>query len=516
MSERTPDSPADTEVRPLSRVTLSGPDLSTVNLEFEDGARERRADTQQVIVPPFPEEPPVEAEVAPVTSPAEEPFDPALYEAALPVPDPLAAEAFMPVLTPAHFGELLEDLSGELQLVRDEAARAALTSRSRLLRLNVEQYRVNFELARTTLNRVLAETGVGVRTSWARQQEHLNFMNAASSGVERAYEQATEAIEQARAARFEALAQAGVRPDTVTAEDFYTQQALSQLAAEGHAVRPPEQKSGSKRVFNAFAVFSKFFVGLISGVSINLLFNPESRLYLTLIALTAGVMFSVLLLWLVDELSYRAKLAASTPGMSRPVNYVLGIVAVTLLYLGVEGFLNWDGILRTTQEIAANAAQQGQLTDLSTAPDGPVMPEHWSLLVFTLALVGMAAGAALIQGRERARGVLERERLTARVSALKAGGTWHEVARATDLVTYLEAARDRLAPPRDVTSPDHARLNERVLSHWESERDGQVQAVTGALVREARALHETLEEFAAQVQAARFPQRRAGWRGLLG
>ena len=290
MSDLTPDSPGDTEVRPLSRVTLSGPDLSTVNLEFEDGAR--RGDTQQVIVPPFPEEPQDEMEAAP---PAEEPFDPARYEAALPVPDPLAAEAFMAVLTPAHFGELLGDLSGELQLVRDEAARAALTSRSRLLRLNVEQYRVNFELARTTLNRVLAETGVGVRTSWARQQEHLNFMNAASSGVERAYEQATEAIEQARAARFEALAQAGVRPDTVTAEDFYTQQALAQLAAEGHAVRPPEQKSGSKRVFNAFAVFSKFFVGLISGVSINLLFNPESRLYLTLIALTAGVMFSVLL-----------------------------------------------------------------------------------------------------------------------------------------------------------------------------------------------------------------------------
>ncbi|UBV43689.1 hypothetical protein LAJ19_05595 [Deinococcus taeanensis] len=506
------------DLRPLSRVTLSGPDLGTVNMEF--AGEDNRVGPQQVIVPPFPAAgeaaPATAAQTAGMTGVDAEEFDPRVYEPALPKPGPLVAEAFMPVLTPHHFGELLDDLRGELQLVKDESARAALTSRSRLLRLNVEQYRVNFELARTTLNRVLAETGVGVRTSWARQQEHLSFMNAASSGVERAYEQATEAIEQARAQRFEALARAGVRPDTITAEDFYTQQAVAQLAAEGHAVRPPEQKSGSKRVFNAFAVFSKFFVGLISGVSINLLFNPESRLYLTLIALTAGVMFSVLLLWLVDELSYRAKLAGSTPGMSRPASYVTGIVLVTLLYLGVEGYLNWDGILRTTQEIAANAAQQGQLTDLSAAPEERSAPEHWSLLVFTLALVSMAAGAALIQGRERARGVLERERLTARVSVLKAGGAWQEVARATDLVTYLEAARDRLAPPRDVTSPDHARLNERVLGHWEQERDQQVQAVTGALVREARALHETLEEFAAQVQAARFPVRRGGLRGLLG
>ena len=80
MSDRTPDLPNDGEVRPLSRVTLSGPDLSTVNLEFGDEPQGQRGDTQQVIVPPFPEEPPVEAEVAPVTSPAEEPFDPARYE----------------------------------------------------------------------------------------------------------------------------------------------------------------------------------------------------------------------------------------------------------------------------------------------------------------------------------------------------------------------------------------------------------------------------------------------------
>ncbi|WP_232337948.1 hypothetical protein [Deinococcus arboris] len=489
------------EFRPLSRVTLSGPDLGDVNLEF---AEEKAA----APLPTLPK--------APDLVPAPDDFDPRLYEPALPRPDPLAAEGFMPVLTPGHFVTLLDDLRGELQLIPAEAARAALVSRSRLLTLNVEQYRVNYDLARVTLNRVLAETGMGVRGSWARQQEHLAFMNAASSGVERAYEQATAEIEQARADRFEALTRAGVRPDTVTAEDFYTQQAAAQLAAEGHTVRPPEQKSGSKRVFNGFAVFSKFFVGIISGVSINLLFNPESRLYLTLIALTAGVMFSVLLLWLVDELAYRAKLAPSTPGMARPSAYLAGIAAVVVLYLGVEGYLNWDGILRTTQEIAANAAQQGQLTDLSAAPEDTGFTPHWSLLVFTLALVGMAAGAALIQGRERARTVLERERLGARVALLRGQGAWQEAARAADRVAYLEDARDRLAPPRDVTSPDHARLNERVLSHWEQERDTQVQDVTAALIREARALQETLEEFAAQVQAARFPAPRRGLGRLLG
>ncbi len=435
-------------------------------------------------------------------------FDLASYGAALPRPEALSAEQFLPVLTPAHFAELLDDLRGELQLVPDEAARSALTSRARILRLNVEQYRINFETARVTVNRVLAETGVGVRGSWARQQDHLNFMNAASGDVEREYLRATEEIERARQQRFEALTSSGVPVDVDSAEAFYQEQALAELAREGHALRPPEGRSGSKKVFNAFAVFSKFFVGIISGVSINLLFNPESRLYMTIIALTAGIMFSVLLLWLVDELAYRAKLAARTPGMARPGAYIGGILAVTALYLGVEGYLNWDGILRVTQQIAANAAQQGQLTDLNALPDTPTEPQHWSLLVFTLALVSMAAGAALIQGRERARALLERERLAAKVADLKADGKLAAVARAADHVSYLEMARDRLAPPRDVTSPEHARLNERVLNHWEQEREGQIQSVAAELVREARAVQDALEAFAQDLTGARHPQER--------
>ncbi|EYB69291.1 hypothetical protein DEIPH_ctg009orf0036 [Deinococcus phoenicis] len=432
------------------------------------------------------------------------------YEAALPHPGPLTAEQFMPVLPPDDFAAFLEELTRELPLVQDDAARAALNTRARVLRLNLEQYRVNHGVARATLTRVLAETGAGVRETWARQDAHLRFMNAASGGVERDYTRATGQIEEARRERFGVLTLHGARPDTQSAESFYQQQALSDLAREGHPLRPPEEQTGSKRVFNAFAVFSKFFVGVISGVSINLLFNPESRLYLTVIALTAGVMFSVLLLWLVDELAYRARLAQSTPGMGRPAAYLTGIVGVSLLYLGVEGFLNWDGILRVTQEIAANAAQQGQLTDLSAAGDLGAAPPHWSLLAFTLALVGMAAAAALLQGRERARGVLERERLAARVAQLKQTREYADAARAADAVAYLEAARDRLAPPRDVTSPDHARLNERVLNHWEQERDTQVQTLSAGIVRDARQLQDALEEFAGQVQAAQHPQRRGG------
>ncbi|GAA0519449.1 hypothetical protein [Deinococcus depolymerans] len=510
----SPPSTSPPTTRPLSRVTLSGPDLGTVDLEFVGEAARNDAPNDATGAGA--------AGHAQTDGPSAPPqddladFDPRLYEAALPRPEPLSAESFLPVLHPQQFAELLGDLRGELSLIPDEATRAALNSRARLLHLNVEGYRVNHAQARAALTRVLAETGVGVRTSWGRQQEHLAFMNAASSSVERDYEAATAAIEQARAERFDALIASGARPDTTSAEDLYTQQAVMTLAREGHAVRPPEQRSGSKRVFNAFAVFSKFFVGIISGVSINLLFNPESRLYLTLIALTAGVMFSVLLLWLVDELAYRAKLAPGTPGMAHPRAYTGGILAVTALYLGVEGFLNWDGILRVTAEIAANAAQQGQLTDLSAAPEQSGAPQHWSLLTFTLALVGMAAGAALMQGRERARAVLERERLAARVAQLKAQGALGAAARATDHVAYLELARDRLAPPRDVTSPDHARLNERVLHHWEQERDAQVQAISARLRGEAQELQAILEDFAAQVQAARFPRPRRGLRALLG
>ncbi|MDB5046799.1 MAG: hypothetical protein JWQ08_2849, partial [Deinococcus sp.] len=393
--DATPLTPAFQAPAPLESVTLSGPDLGTVNMNFVG------APTEADPVVPGPEQN-AEQGTEPASGATLNP-----YEAALPRPDPLSAEQFMPVLPPDQYATFLNDLKDELTLVADPPARSLLTKRARILALNVEQYRVNHALARQTLTRVLAETGVGVRDSWARQDEHLRFMNAASGGVEHEYTRATEAIEQARQLRFDALAEYGAQPDTLSAEGFYQQQALADLAREGHPIRPPEQQTGSKRVFNGFAVFSKFFVGVISGVSINLLFNPESRLYLTVIALTAGIMFSVLLLWLVDELAYRAKMAVSTPGMGRPAAYIGGILAVSVLYLGVEGYLNWDGILRVTQQIAANAAQQGQLTDLSTTTDTNAVPQHWSLLAFTMSLVAMAVGAALLQGRERARTVLE-------------------------------------------------------------------------------------------------------------
>lgn len=474
----------------LEGVTLGGPDLSDVRMQFSEETYLGEAQPPQSGPQPSPLE-------------AAEPT----YEAALPQPDPLTPEQFMPVLAPRHFAELLEDIRSQLQLIPDERQRAALTMRGRLLQGHIEQYRVNHEAARQTMTRVLAETGVGVRDAWRRQQDHLRFMNEANRTVEQEYAQASAALEAARAGRFRTLSQYGAVAQTHDAEGLFQQLALAQLAQEGHPIRPPEQRSGSKRVFNAFAVFSKFFVGLLSGVSINLLFNPESRLYLTLIALTAGVMFSVLLLWLVDELSFRAKLAQRTPHMSRPWTYTLCILLVSAIYFGVEGFLNWDGILRVSQEIAANAAQQGQLTDLS-APETAVSPQHWSLLAFTLGLVAMAVGAAVIQGRERARTILERERLAARVAALKLGGQFSQAAYDTDLVNYLERTRADLQPPREVISGDHARLNERVLGHWEQERDSQIRTLGSGIVQEARRMQESLEDYAEQVLEARYPRTR--------
>lgn len=502
----TKTDPIPTAGPKLEGVNIGGPDLTDVTLRF--------AEQDFLEAGPVTDSPNAAASAAAVpAAPAPMQPDPKQYEAALPIPDALDAGQFMPVLPPEQFAALLQDLTGQLPLIPDDQARALLGTRGRLIALNVEQYRVNYAVTRQTLNRILAETGVGVRDAWTRQQDHLKFMNAASSTVEQEYVQATGQIEQARVNRFNTLTLHGARPDTPDAEALYQQLALTELASEGAPIRPPDQKSGSKRVFNAFAVSSKFFVGLISGVSINLLFNPESRLYLTLIALSAGVMFSVLLLWLIDELAYRAKLSPHTPHMGRPWGYLLGILAVSLIYLGVEGYLNWDGILRVTQEIAANAAQQGQLTDLENATDTPTTPQHWSLLAFTLGLVSMAIGAALIQGRERARTVLEGERLASRIAKLKLGRQFTDAARHTDQVKYLEDQRQQLAPPRDVTSPDHARLNERVLTHWEQERDSQVGTLTATITRDAQNLQTTLEEYAREVLDARYPRPR---RGILG
>jgi hypothetical protein len=438
----------------------------------------------------------------------------ALHLPDLPAPAPLTAEQFMPVLPPPTLGAYLGEVNRDLMQLGDEAARTELTRRSRGLELRLNQYEVNYGVTHAALTRALAETGVGVRDSWSRQEEYLRFMNDQGSASERAYRQATEAIERATQQRFDTLIERGHSPHLPDADALYMQSALASLAAEGQPYRPEPRKTFSGRAFNFFAVASKFFVGLLSGVSINLLFNPDSRLYLTVIALSAGVMFSVLLLWLLEELAYRSRLGGTRRVIA---GRILAIVAVSLLYLGVEGYLNWDGILRVTQQLAANAAQSSTLQDLSAPDSGvPVTPEHWSLLAFTVALVGMAVGAALVQGRNRAFDQLETERLSGRVAQLRSSGELQEAARAADLPAWLEEARERIRPPKDISSPRHAKLNERVLGWWEQERDSQISELSGAIVREAKEVQVLLESLALDVQRARFPVRRRGLAGLLG
>ncbi len=429
----------------------------------------------------------------------------------LPAPAPITAEQFMPVLAPQTLSAYLGEVRRDLMQLGDEATRAELTRRSRGLELRLTQYEVNYGVTQAALTRALAETGVGVRDSWSRQDEYLRFMNDSSSASERAYRQATEAIEQATQQRFDALIKQGHSPHLPDADAVYMNSALASLAAEGTPYRPEPRKTFSGWAFNFFAVASKFFVGLLSGVSINLLFNPDSRLYLTVIALSAGVMFSVLLLWLLEELAYRTRLSPVGSGGSKRVviGRVLAMLAVSVLYLSVEGYLNWDGILRVTQQLAANAAQSSTLQDLSAPDSGvPVTPQHWSLLAFTVALVGMAVGAALVQGRNRAFEQLEAERLSGRVAQLRSSGALQEVARAADLPAWLEEARERIRPPRDISSPRHAKLNERVLGWWEQERDSQISELSGAIVREAKEVQALLESLALDVQRARFPVRR--------
>lgn len=430
----------------------------------------------------------------------------------LPTPAPLHPEQFMPVLPPEMLAAYLRESEHDLQLLEDEAARSELRRRARVLALKVEQYAINYAATHAALSRTLAETGAGVRDSWVRQEEHLRQRHQITSGSERAYLEATDALQQAEQQRFEALSRLGVRPDTRTSADLYTQLAVQELAAEGKPYRPAHKRSLSAQFFGFFATFSKFFVGLLSGVSINMLFNPDSRLYLTIIALMAGVMLSVLLLWLVEELSYRARISVSRSKYGS----IAFIVLVAAIYLGVEGFLNWDGILRVTQQLAADAASSGMLTDLSSAPDTPeTPPQHWSLLAFTLALVSMAVGAAVIQGRNRAGLQLENERLESQIARLKQRPDFQEAARATEMPALLEEARGRIQPPRNLSNPKHARLNEQVLSWWEKERDERVNELSNAIAREAQEVQALLEKLAQDIQEARFPKVRRKVAGIF-
>ncbi|WP_225429855.1 hypothetical protein [Deinococcus detaillensis] len=444
------------------------------------------------------------------------PADPASDQshlAALPTPEALSAQQFMPVLPPAELETYLSDVQRDIQLIDDEAQRSDLLRRARVLDLGVRQYEVNYNVTYAALTRALAETGVGVRQSWSRQEQHLKFMNDSSSASERAYTQATEAIEQATQQRFDALIEQGVSPYTRDADDLYGQAALASLAKDGQPYRPEPDKSLSAKAFSFFAVFSKFFVGLISGISINLLFNPDNLLYMTIIALSAGVMFSVLLLWLLEELAYRTQLSKNRRSAA---SLVTAILLISSLYLVVEGYLNWDGILRVTQQLAANAAQSSTLQDLSSpSSDVPTTPQHWSLLAFTVSLVSMAIGAALIQGRNRAHHQQEDERLSRRVADLKTSGDLRSAAHATTLPALLEDARSRIQPPRDISSPKHAKLNERVLNWWEKERDTQISELSSAIVSEAQGLQKALETLAQDVQRSRFPKTRRGLAGLF-
>lgn len=217
------------------------------------------------------------------------------------------------------------------------------------------------------------------------------------------------------------------------AGDFHQQKAKNDQLAGGKAPKPlPPKPSLIKKAFFSPA---KVSVGLASGVSLNMFFNPNDDMTVKIAAFLIAIALGLFLLALVYTFFFRAK---SEPEKAKKYHFSAAIV--TLFYLVTEGWLNYDGVISLTQQAAMVAASQtfGQASEPAHAP------MHLSLLVFTFCLIIFAVIMSALEGRDDAVRALDKQDNDVAAAKLKNDQKLNKESAVIDESSFLESMRPKV------------------------------------------------------------------------
>lgn len=216
-------------------------------------------------------------------------------------------------------------------------------------------------------------------------------------------------------------------------DDFHQKKAKNDQLAKGESPKPlPPKPSLIKKVFFSPA---KISVGLASGVSLNMFFNPQDDKIIMAAAFLMAIGLGVFLLALAYSFSFRAKSEPEKAG-----KYHLATATITIFYLITEGWLNYDGVISLTQQAAMISASQtfGQASETAHAP------MHLSLLVFTFCLIIFAVLMSVLEGRDDGARALEKRDNDTAAAKLKNDPKLNEEVKVLEEAKFLESMRPKV------------------------------------------------------------------------
>jgi hypothetical protein len=371
--------------------------------------------------------------------------------------------------------------------------RQPFQTRDMSLKLELERYGNQYQQAQHRTRQTLGSEPELLASTRSYQQletvlgSHQNYVESLAT--------VDQHIRNSHKARFDVLHKHGLT-EVRDSQEFYAVKAQDERLASGEA---SPLLPAQTRLKTAFLWISKVLVGVMSGVSLNMLFNPDGYELLTAAAMIVGVGLAVLMLDLVSSLAYRAKLATHP-------RYLLVLIAVVLAYSITEAWLNYDGVISVSRAMAEMTANEGQLLGESEPTSAPA---HYSLLAFTLCLVWFSALFAALSGRDKALTDQYNQQNTIQAAKLRKAG------KLTDDASVIDEPQFLLTVKAQIQQPAHKPLISwfvpvvRHLSKQEAQLYRKVSEIDHALSVQSGKLSSAIFALASDVHLCEIGQEKA-------
>ena len=394
--------------------------------------------------------------------------------------------------TPNALLTALNTVTAQIERLPKEQAQPFQT-RALALKLELERYGHHYQQAQHRTKQTLGTEPELLAVTRSYQQLDTVL------GTHQQYIEAVSVVDQhirnSHKARFDVLHKHGLS-EVRNSQEFYAVKAQNERLASGETF--PLVPSSS-RLKSAFLWLSKILVGVMSGVSLNMLFNPEGYTVLTLAALLVGVGLAVLMLDLVASLAYRSKLSIHP-------RYTGALIAVVLVYSITEAWLNYDGVISVSRAMAEMTANEGQLLGESEPTSAPA---HYSLLAFTLCLVWFSALFAALSGRDKALTDQHNQQNTISAAKLRKAGKLAGDCSVIDEPDFLSTVKTQISQPAHKPLISWFVPVVKHLSKQEAQLYSKVSQIDQHLNKEATKLSTAIFTLSSDVHLCEIGQEKA-------
>lgn len=356
------------------------------------------------------------------------------------------------------------------------------------IEIDIHKYKVMYSEGKERINKITSQQSSKTKAD----DKHYNQLEAALEAQEQHVSDKSSTNQEIKAAekeRYDFLQETGFTT-AKNAKEFQELKAEDDLllSQENDPVLLQKTPIWIKKVFLSIG---KLSAGFATALGIDHIINPEHYEMITIGSFTIGIGLALLMLALTQGSAYRAK-EAELKNKDPKKHYVI-LVGVTITYMIVEAFINYEGIISMSKEWAMESVNSGLLQEAG-AQIAESAPTHYSLLLFTLALVGFVAIYSALTGRDQAIRDMQQHKFKVHLAKLRKQAELMKKAAVIDESHFLET-RMR---PRAKRKPDQAPLtgwHTKAVQHLsKSERNLEQTAsqIASELAAEGKRIQDAL------------------------